>query len=109
VLLAIERRHLQLGWPMWLLDDKAGTNDGYYAKCLYCETPSGRTARLDTLQLFIDALWPDGICARLIGEPVPDEDALRQRISAASRRYRKRQQNGPSHLRSYASAKDARP
>ena len=97
---------------MAVLDDKAGLQDGYYAKMLYAETPSGRNARWETVQWVIDALWPDGIGARLIGEPVPDDDALRQRISAAARRYRKRQREQAkirSHLREYASAKEARP
>ena len=60
LMMELERRRLALGWPMWKLDDKAGTQDGYYAKCLYPDTPSGRQARWETLQLLIDALWPEG-------------------------------------------------
>jgi hypothetical protein len=112
LLLAVERRRLKLGWPMHKLDDAAGSQDGYYSKCLYADTPSGRIARWDTLQWFIDALWPDGVGAQLTGQPVPDEDALRQRVSATARRYRKRYREQVKirpHLRSYASAKEVRP
>jgi hypothetical protein len=61
VIAEMERRRLELGWPMWQLDDKAGTQDGYYAKCLYPGTPSGKRARWETLQLIVDALFPQGV------------------------------------------------
>jgi hypothetical protein len=60
----------------------------------------------------IDALSPDGISVVLTGEPVPDDDAMRQRIEATARRYPKRQREQAgirAHLRTYASAKEARP
>jgi hypothetical protein len=61
LLLAIERRRRQLGWPSSYLDDRAGTQDGYFQKILHADAPSGRCARWETLQLVVDALFPDGI------------------------------------------------
>ena len=112
LLLACERRRLQLGWPMAYVDDMAGLNDAYYAKMLYSETPSGRKARYETLQWVLDALWPDGVGMVLRGAPVPDDSTMRRRIEAIAKRYRKRnraQHRIRSHLREYASAKDVRP
>lgn len=60
VMVEIERRRLQLGWPMWRLDDAAGTQDGYYGKALYADTKSGRQCRWDTLDLYFLALFPEG-------------------------------------------------
>jgi hypothetical protein len=45
IISAVEERRLQLGWPMWKLDDVAGSQDGHYAKCLYPDTASGRQAQ----------------------------------------------------------------
>lgn len=60
VMIEIERRRLQLGWPMWRMDDEAGTNDGHYAHCLHADTPNGRQAQWQTLDLFVGALYPFG-------------------------------------------------
>jgi hypothetical protein len=56
---------------MHVLDDRADLQDGYYAKCLYNETPSGRMAGLEILQWMIDALYPSGVGLRFVGGPVP--------------------------------------
>lgn len=111
LLLAMERRRLKLGWPMWWVDEKSGVQSGYYAKMLYSETDSGRRANWLMLQYVVDALWPDGIGVVFCGEPIPDDGALRQRIEATARRYRKRRPPPAqrAHLRTYASAKEARP
>jgi hypothetical protein len=60
LLLECERRRQQLNWPMWVVDDRAGTQDGYYAKALHADRPSGRQARWETLSLIVTALWPAG-------------------------------------------------
>jgi hypothetical protein len=60
VMLEIERRRLQLGWPMWRLDDEAGTQDGYYSKALYADGKSGRQARYETVEQWLAALFPAG-------------------------------------------------
>lgn len=56
----IHARIKRLGLPMWRCDDLSGVQDGYTAKMLHPETPSGRQARWETLQLLIDAVYPDG-------------------------------------------------
>lgn len=50
----------RLGIPMWKCDDLSGMQDGYSAKVLHPDTPSGRQARWDTLQLLLDAIYPEG-------------------------------------------------
>lgn len=60
IMLEIERRRLALGMPHWQVNDAAGTQDGYFAKMMLPDTPSGRQASWETLQLVIDALFPDG-------------------------------------------------
>jgi len=114
LLLAVERRRQELGWSSEYLDDRAGTQDRYYQKRLHSESASGKVARWDTLQLLIDALWPGGIgvCLTRAANPILDDEAMRWRIKREARRYRKRdmaQRNIPTHLREYASAKEARP
>ena len=73
--------------------------------------PSGRRARLDTLQLFIDALLPYGVGVRFTGEPITDDATLRLKIKAAASRYGRTQDRAQvrTHLREYASANEARP
>jgi hypothetical protein len=73
LMMELERRRVALGWPMWKLDDKAGTQDGYYAKMLYPDTPTGRQARWETVQLVVDALFPEGIRQVTLE---PENDAL---------------------------------
>lgn len=60
VVRALDARRRALGWSMAYLDDRAGTNDGYFAKCLHADTPSGRQAGWEILQLYADALFPAG-------------------------------------------------
>jgi hypothetical protein len=56
----LHTRIRRLGLPMWRCDDLSGLQDGYTAKLLHPDTPSGRQARWETLQLLVDALFPDG-------------------------------------------------
>lgn len=49
-----------LGLTMWQVDDLSGVPDGYTAKALHPDTPSGRQATWPQIQLIIDALYPDG-------------------------------------------------
>ena len=60
VMLEIERRRLALGWPHWKANDAAGTQDGYLAKMILADTPSGRQASWETVQMVMDAMFPDG-------------------------------------------------
>lgn len=45
---------------MWRCDDLSGVQDGYTAKMLHPDTPSGRQASWPTLDLVMRALFPDG-------------------------------------------------
>ena len=53
----VEDRRAELGWPMWLMDDRAGTGDGHYAKCVAAASPEGRRPTLPTLDLFFSAAF----------------------------------------------------
>src|SRR5262245_27666805 len=96
---------------MWYLDERAGTQDGYYAKMLHSETPSGRLAGWEMLQLVTDALFPDGIGVRLTGEPIFNDEMMRAKIAVAAARQERANRNKPppefrTHLRQFASAKE---
>lgn len=56
----IHTRIRRLGIPMWECDDRSGLQDGYTAKLLHPDAPSGRQARWDTLELLMSALYPEG-------------------------------------------------
>jgi hypothetical protein len=62
----IQDRITHVGWTMERCDDAAGLQDGYTAKLLHPDTPSGRMARWETLQLLIDALFPGGMNALVL-------------------------------------------
>lgn len=61
----IERHRIALGIPMWKLDDAAGTQSRYYAKALYADTPSGRIANWQSVQMIVAALFPDGFSIKI--------------------------------------------
>jgi hypothetical protein len=65
LLAEIERHRLQLGIPMWKLDDAAGTQSRYYSKALYADTPSGRMATWTSVQLIVAALFPEGFSIKI--------------------------------------------
>lgn len=52
-------------WTMWKCDERSGVQDGYTAKMLHPNAPSGRQARWPTLQDTMDALYPDGVTVRV--------------------------------------------
>jgi hypothetical protein len=56
----LERHRLKFGVAMWKLDDAAGTQEGYYARALYADTPTGRMATWQVLQKLVQTLFPDG-------------------------------------------------
>lgn len=60
VMLEVERHRIAAGWPSHELDDRAGTQDGFFQKALHPDTKSGRQAQWATVQLFVDALMPEG-------------------------------------------------
>lgn len=57
IMQACEARRIELGIAMATVDEMAGTQDGYYAKMLFPDTPTGRCAQWPTLQLVIEALF----------------------------------------------------
>ena len=69
LLLECERRRQLLGWSMWQVDDASGCQDGYYAKALHADRPSGRQARWETLNLIVTALFWQGFDLRLTHKP----------------------------------------
>jgi hypothetical protein len=74
------RNHIRaLGLTMQQCDDCAGTQDGYVAKMLHPDTPSGRQARWETLQLVLDAVYPGGFRLRL--QPVVGMAAIRASLN----------------------------
>lgn len=87
IMLEIERRRLALGLPHWQVNDVAGTQDGYFAKMLLADTPSGRQASWETLQLVVDALFPEGfeveIKPRKDGSMSADDQRRKMRFAAA--------------------------
>lgn len=90
---ACEGRRLELGWSMATVNDQAGLQDGFFAKMIYPDTPSGRQARWETVQLAVEALFGRGFVIvvvpgeednrRVTSAPVIDESA-----SANARRIR---------------------
>ena len=67
LMLAIEAKRLDLGIAMATVDDVAGLQDGYYAKMIYPDTPSGRCAQWATVQLVIQALFGEGFAFQISG------------------------------------------
>jgi hypothetical protein len=67
LMLAIEARRLELGIAMATVDDMAGLQDGYYAKMIYPDTPSGRCAQWATVDLVIQALFGTDYAVRFDG------------------------------------------
>ena len=57
----IRRRMVEKDFTFARLDDRSGLNDGHSAHCFAPDSPSGRQARWETLQLIIEALWPGGV------------------------------------------------
>lgn len=60
------RKHIiELGATMKQCDDVSGNMDGYTAKMLHPEAPSGRQAQWRTLQNLVDSLYPFGFEIRI--------------------------------------------
>lgn len=82
---ALEGRRVELGLSMATVNDMSGLQDGFFAKMIFPDTPSGRQARWETVQLAVEALFGRGFTVnivadadenrRLAGAPVVDENA----------------------------------
>jgi hypothetical protein len=57
LMVEFERQRLARGLSMAQVDDLAGTQDGFYAKMIYPDTPNGRQSRWETVQDVADALF----------------------------------------------------
>lgn len=85
IMLECERQRYALGWPMWMVDEKAGTQDNYYAKAVHADAASGRQAQWKTLEWIVGALFAGGF--DLIIKPKPgatlaDPEALKSKLNA---------------------------
>ena len=65
ILLECERQRQVLGWPMWKVDEISGVQEGFYAKALHVDRPSGRQCQWRMLHLIVSALWPRGLDLRI--------------------------------------------
>lgn len=57
LMVEFERQRLARGLSMAQVDDLAGTQDGFYSKMIYPDTPNGRQSRWETVQDVADALF----------------------------------------------------
>ncbi|MFK8251777.1 hypothetical protein [Ancylobacter terrae] len=90
----IHQRIRRLGITMARCDDLSGLQDGYVAKLLHPDTKTGRQANWATLQLLVDAVFPDGYdiiirprdgrkAEKLVPETNPTVDARTRSVMAA--------------------------
>lgn len=64
--MALAGRIVQLDLDMTECDRRSGLQDGYTAKVLHPDTPSGRMPRWETLQYLVGALYPHGVQVVLV-------------------------------------------
>jgi hypothetical protein len=83
---ALERRIRAVGLTMQECDDAAGLQDGYCAKLLHPDTPSGRQANWPMLQLLCTAVYPEGFTLSI--KPAPSRDPLLLKRLSSTRRKR---------------------
>src|SRR4051812_30572535 len=62
----LENRRGTLGLSLAQVDDLSGLNDGHYSHLITPDTPNGRQARWETLQLAVDALYKSGFSIALV-------------------------------------------
>lgn len=65
LMVEFERQRLDRGLSMAEVDDLAGTQDGYYSRMLYPDTPYGRQAQWTTVQDVGDALFGRGFSIQI--------------------------------------------
>lgn len=66
----LEARRVELGLPMWRVDELAGTADNYFSKAIYADTPSGRRAGWSVLDEFTTALFGRNFTVQIGGDVV---------------------------------------
>lgn len=85
IMLECERQRYALGWPMWQVDEKAGTQDNYYAKAVHADAASGRQAQWKTLDWIIGALFENGFDLIIKAKPgasIPDRETFQKKVGA---------------------------
>jgi hypothetical protein len=90
IMAQIEAKRIELGLPMGgqrqderkkSMDDIAGTADGYYAKAVYPDTPSGRRAGWEVLDEFVIALFGRDFTVKIEGSgPVATGLAMQPKV-----------------------------
>jgi hypothetical protein len=65
----IDRRRRELGLPQERFSEWAGLPERYFSKAIHPDTPSGRQAQWQTLQVMVDALFPCGFTVRIEAAP----------------------------------------
>jgi hypothetical protein len=70
-MLEVERRRQALGLPMEKFSEFAGLCDRFYPKALHADKPSGRQVQWATMQVIIDALFPNGFDLEIRAKPGP--------------------------------------
>lgn len=86
----IERNRKRFDVPMWKVDEAAGTQSGWYAHALYPETTHGRIATWASVQMLMDALFPDGFTIKIEakkGAERPAHETHRLAIKFSGARY----------------------
>lgn len=76
IMVEFERQRLARGLSMAQVDDLAGTQDGFYGKMIYPDSPNGRQSRWETVQDVADALFGRGFEIKIIGSDACGPSAL---------------------------------
>jgi len=66
IMVEFERQRLARGLSMAQVDDLAGTQDGFYSRMIYPDTPHGRQSRWETVQDVADALFGRGFEIKIL-------------------------------------------
>lgn len=83
----LEGRRVELGLSMATVNDMAGLQDGYFSKMIYPDTPSGRQARWEQVELAFEALFGRGYDIRIIPGDEPNrvlESALCSKMNPSA-------------------------
>lgn len=68
IMQVVEGRRVELGLSMASVNDLSGVNDGYYAKMIYPDTPSGRQARWEQVQDVVEALFGQNFTINIVAD-----------------------------------------
>jgi hypothetical protein len=98
IMVEFERQRLARGLSMAQVDDLAGTQDGYYSRMLYPDTPFGRQARWETVQDVADALFGRGFEVKILGSIGVEASALALDKGASSNALKNRHWRHSKHF-----------